>query len=172
MGTLYFVLLVLCASGSQMCRQGLLGMLGWNIHTSRTLLCPVVYSWIPYKRQCLPVGHRAIVHFVAAMAQWKHCVTFGDLLSCWVVHCVVWWGDASHLADLGMIYYEYCYIQTDGCLLTSPLVTLLLMQRVVQGWSAYLHIIQLHIPSVVFITFAPIIIAFVHHLYTFTVVFK
>ena len=33
-------------------------------------------------------------------------------------------------------------------------------------------LIQLHIPSVVFITFAPITIAFVHDLYTFTVGFK
>ena len=87
----------------------------------------------------------------------------------------MWWGDVTHLADLGMIYYEYCYIQTDRCLLTRPLVTLLLMQRVVLLFKAGVLIfilIQLHIPSVVFIAFAPIIIAFVHHLYTFTVVFK
>ena len=79
-------------------------------------------------------------------------------------------------ADLGMIYYEYCYIQTGRCLLTRPHVTLLLMQRVVVLFKAGVLIfilIQLHIPSVIFITFAPIIIiAFVHHLYTFTVVFK
>ena len=87
----------------------------------------------------------------------------------------MWLGDASHLADLGMIYYKYCYGQTDGCLLTRLHITLLLMQRVVLLFKAGVLIfilIQLHIPSIVFKTFAPTTIAFVHDLYTFTVVFK
>ena len=172
MGTLYFVLLVLCASGSQMCRQGLLGMLGWNIHTSRTLLCPVVYSWIPYKRQCLPVGHRAIVHFVAAMAQWKHCVTFGDLLSCWVVHCVVWWEMPLIWQTLAWSTMNIATFRQTGVCWPVLLSHFFWCSELFKAGVLIFILIQLHIPSVVFITFAPIIIAFVHHLYTFTVVFK
>ena len=68
-------------------------------------------------------------------------------------------------ADLGMICYEYCYIQTDGCLLTRSHVTLLLMQRVVllfkTGVLSLSYTFQLS--SVVFMTFTPYItVVFVH----------
>ena len=98
---------------------------------------------------------------------------FGEVLWCWLSHCVVCWGDTAHFAHLRMLYYEYCYIPTDRCMFIdqaschtpSPYLLVITSSAPLLLKSGVL-IIQLLIPSAVFITFVSFIaIVFVHHIF-------
>ena len=131
-----------------------------SVRTSGTLLCPVVYSWIPWKGDSV---YQSVIGPFSIL--WRHCVTFGDVLLCWVSHGVVWWGDASHLQTLagsiatfrttgvcwpGLMSHSFCCQELYCC---SRLECV-----------SFSYIFKL--PSAIFIMFARYVtIVFVHHAY-------
>ena len=62
-------------------QAGVTGHVGMKYSHIRDIVVSCCVFLNPLReRQCLPVGHRAIVHFVVAMPQWQHWVTFGEVL--------------------------------------------------------------------------------------------
>ena len=96
------------------------------------------------------------------MAQWQHCVTLGEVLWCWVVHCVV----VGRCLSFGRPWHDLLWILlhsdrqvfVDQASCHTPPYLLVITSLAPLVLKSGVLIIQLHTPSAIFRTFAPYVI--------------
>ena len=161
MGVLYFFLCDAMYILYTDVLAGLLGMLGWEIHTSETLLCPVVYSWIPWKSDSL-------CHLVVGLSPFCGCngsvATFCDLwwsalMLSYSLCCVVGRGFSFDRPRHDLLWIllhsvRQVFVGQASCHSSSPCLLVITSSAPLLVKSGVL-IIQRHTPSAIFRTFAP-----------------
>ena len=138
--------------------EWLLGMLGWNTQTSETLLCPVVYSWIPWKRDSFCQSVVGLYPFcgcngsVAALCDlWWSALMLSCSLCCVVGRCLSFGRLWHDLLWILLHSVRWVFVDQASCHTPSPYLLVITSSAPLLLKSGVLNI-QLHTPSVIFRT--------------------